>query len=410
MNIDSKDMSIILNNDKKFLQNTYGKNFTQNKDESSLRLVTAIVIDIYNDVINQSGGDKYPPFSIRVIVPSRDYDSNLTDPYSIPPTVIPPLFPPYNFALPEIGEEVLILYSGTKINYGRWMTKRWYGNRLNKRLAGSDINSNLNVEKTGFNFDINDIAIETYESVSSSISIPIKHGDVIQQGRANTFIRHSYNPQDPLKTGVLEMGIKTPNTIYTTNTEDPKPSIGITKTKTIHFHTDTIQNIFNINDTILKLNKKDETSTEKIPHIVNVSHKFVNVSPIGENELFSQVLGERQNFFNLQITNIVDKIEGSLTSLQVAINSLQSSLTGLSNDIKEGSAIETQIEKNSISFEDGKGNDQSFEYVSNVKVKLNFNIDSISDLEPFKEIENNLELLKAQINSELYLSKVNKIN
>ena len=164
-----------------------------------------------------------PPFSVYAKIigldddtpnPEGDYDK----------IFYPPLFPMHNICIPEIGEEVLVLKeSPLPSALGYYIGRVNDSSPLNISYARDYIGTNDpetgNNFRYGFSFDVRELR-KKYETQMPSaefnnISIPMTYGDVVQQGRTKTYIRHSFNRNN--KKGVLEQGINLEGQLSSSN-------------------------------------------------------------------------------------------------------------------------------------------------------------------------------------------------
>ena len=121
----------------------------------------------------------------------------------------------HTICIPEIGEEVLILKENSEFS-----SRGYYVGRINdssplnisyaRDYVGINDPETDNRYRYGFSFDVKDLrknqAHKMPSSVESNVSIPMTYGDVVQQGRTKTYVRHSFNRNN--KKGVLEQGIR----------------------------------------------------------------------------------------------------------------------------------------------------------------------------------------------------------
>ena len=282
-----------------------------------------------------------PAYSLNVKLIADDF--NQEDPQKTPNKMwYAPFFPIHNLIIPEVGEEVFVIKEGSSYSSrGYWIGRINETPLTNLFLAESwKDDGELNVAegtgeqnpltKYGFTFDVNELRNKPpLPSISpayrvNNYSISATYGDVVQQGRSRTFIRHSFNRDN--FTGVLEAGIN--NDLLTVNDNmvlnnmplnSSNPSIGETRTKSIHFIDSTVKKIENIS---FASAKAEETSGlydgEERSIIFNQADQIYNVSS-GNNgmddTLYSQVLGERLNDFHRQSIGIVKTMLDSLTGL-----------------------------------------------------------------------------------------------
>ena len=189
-----------------------------NRQQPTL-LYRGIVIEIdFTAIKPTTTAALVPPFSIYAKVIGLDESSE--DPLSDYDRVYyPPLFPMHNLCIPEVGEEILIMKESPEAT-----SKGYYIGRVNdstplnisyaRDFVGINDPQTENNARFGFSFDVRELR----EKVSSldpnsmpsvtynNVSVPITYGDVVQQGRSKTYLRHSFNRNN--KEGVLEQGIQ----------------------------------------------------------------------------------------------------------------------------------------------------------------------------------------------------------
>ena len=339
------DISSIVNTNTRFIKDTYRKNVGL-ENRSTFYLHRAIVTDI-NRVVNQKGAivPGRPPYSVAAVIIGVDVHGKRPD-LAKDKVWYPPFSPMHNVSIPEIGEEIFIIKeSNSKSSIGYWVgrvnnstkldfyaAKSWaQGATPEEKFGGRDIDVNAMHEK---------IFITPGKPVQQS-AIPVRDGDVIQQGRSGSFVRHSFHPT--LRGGVLEMGI---------STEIPKalslddPAIGFTKTKTIHLELMSIKDIMGDFRTILQpikkyKNKDEEIDTffeegadrEKKNIIANLAQEHYNISIGGDGEsigdyLYRQVLGERNKETISSLIEVVKDLKESVIKLHDDYKNHKHSLEG----------------------------------------------------------------------------------
>ena len=367
-----------------------GTDFIQTTFQSSQGIVDSkvptlifkgIVIDInFKTTSNYLQAAMNPPFSVYAKLIGIDDDTDVPE-YQIEKTYYPPLSPMHNLCIPEIGEEVLILKETPEIT-----AAGYYVGRVNDTTAlnisyarsyvGDQHNNTANIYKYGFSFDVEKLR-KKYEKHSPSskfknISIPVTYGDVVQQGRSKTYVRHSFNRNN--KDGVLEQGILeegqlsdkriqnnysfigkghntqmmekglsiTPNALQEQFTKGQTgnisnmlqsendvpmqsydPSIGITRTKTIHFVDTSIKRLgeYSIQSDPHKT-QPDNLNSEEKAMIVNIADEIYNISSREEGGmLFRQVLGEKLINHQLQTKELMkvmlDGLSGMADTMQI---------------------------------------------------------------------------------------------
>ena len=206
-----------------------GMDYVQTSFETSQGIITpetklvniiysGVVIDI-NFNLNESTTSAAfnPPFSVYAKIIGESLDE--ADPEASSNRIYyPPLFPMHNLCIPEIGEEVLILkQTPVESSIGYYIGRANDTSALNISYAREYVAPNdastSNYLRYGFGFDVKKLRNKYEDRLPSSstknISIPVTFGDVVQQGRSKTYVRHSFNRNN--KEGVLEQGIKLVN-------------------------------------------------------------------------------------------------------------------------------------------------------------------------------------------------------
>jgi hypothetical protein len=151
--------------------------------------------------------------------------------------------------------------------------------------------------------------------------IPIKTGDVVIQGRTNTFMRHSFNNNN--KRGVLEFGIKI-NKVYT---QGPI-SIGDLETKTLHTSNTTIADV--TDRKIYSLSSSVSAQDSRKDQITNVTQRILNIStdPTSEPSLHHQVLGDKLNEFLTTICSLMKETATELRDVNKFLLTHEHSVSG----------------------------------------------------------------------------------
>ena len=353
-----------------------GMDYVQTSFEASQGIITpdakittiiysGVVIDI-NFTLNKSitSAAFNPPFSVYVKIIGESADDPAPD-ESTNRVYYPPLFPMHNLCIPEIGEEVLILKQtplDSSIGYyiGRVNDSSALNISYAKEYIAPNDASTSNYLRYGFGFDVRKLRSKYEDQMPSSntknISIPVTFGDVVQQGRSKTYVRHSFNRNN--KEGVFEQGVRLPGQPFTTlirndfyyvapginrtplegnvttsqrsgeeNTEENEdgefdltprettqvinpdyqlgrnevrvrsidPSIGKTSTKTIHFIDSSIRRLGNY--VLQSQTDEPQGNINDINRsmIANIADEIYNISSKenASNALYRQVLGEK---------------------------------------------------------------------------------------------------------------------
>ena len=325
-----------------------------------------------------------PPFSVYAKIIGMDEDTSEPELQSNR-VYYPPLFPMHILCIPEIGEEVLILKENAEeSSVGYYIGRANNCTPLNISYARDNIATNdkatNNKFRYGFSFDVRKLR-EQYEHLmpsdeTNNISIPVIYGDVVQQGRSKTYLRHSFNRNN--KKGVLESGISLPGQLaanelknnfnyaadgsnnrvfdnvtktynyFDEETQETKqhidvidpdyglpnnkkltksfdPSIGETSTKTIHFIDSSIKRLGDYNFQSQDGDSQSGLQNEDKSIIANLADEIYNISSKElSGTLYRQVLGEklvnqqRQTFTLLN--DVLTTVQGFAQTTQVLLD------------------------------------------------------------------------------------------
>ena len=318
-----------------FILNTYGaaENIMPGKN-AQIILIKGIVIDIDFDVDkNYKLAAEQPAFSIYAKIIGEDLDVERPD-LQVQKIYYSPLLPIHNISIPEIGEEILIMRESTNISSrGYYIGRISTSNRLNYTATRNYMDSleegiTSPEFKYGFSFDVNDLRDKrSYDSPSdeiSSISIPMTFGDVVQQGRSQTYLRHSFNRIN--KKGVLEQGIRgIDQPIYSPTIESSNPSIGDTSTKNIHFVDSAIMGLgsYPLNSVLENDTSQGQITGPQKAMIVNIADELYNISSNQtDTSMYRQVLGEKLIRHQSQTNNLIKTMLDGLTGLTETVQVL----------------------------------------------------------------------------------------
>ena len=370
-----------------------GADFVQTAFQSSQGIVESkvptlifkgVVIDInFKTTSTYLQAAMNPPFSVYAKLIGIDDDTDSPE-YQIEKTYYPPLLSMHSISIPEIGEEVLILKETPEVAAAGYYVGRVNdGTALNIRYARDYVGnqqSTANVYKYGFSFDVRKLRQAKIDKMPSSkfnnISIPMTYGDVVQQGRSKTYVRHSFNRNN--KDGVLEQGILeegqlssnniqqntytsigrgrnkemmnngtsiTPNSLQNAYTggvvgrmgnllqsennipiQNYDPSIGVTRTKTIHFVDSSIKRLgdYNIQSDPTK-KMADSLDGEEKSMIVNMADEIYNISnKDNSGNIYRQVLGEKLITHQKQSSQLIklmlDGLSGMADTMSVFLS------------------------------------------------------------------------------------------
>lgn len=319
-----------------------GQNYIENAYRSatgpvdSIVIGTGVVLEVLREVnLDAAVNLSIPQYSIKAKVvgedivteENNDFSSNMIKWYV-------PLLPIHNLALPEIGEEITIIRESTSTDSkGYWIGRVNNTSWVNTSVAGEGLGVNgsalvgLNINTAELNANSADIQPNNRLKVTA---VPAMLGDVISQGRSNTYIRHSFNPLRR-KRGVLELGIMLPK-FYPL--KDNIATIGRTSTKTVHIEGG------NLNDlgTIQKIDPplvtiigpsgpqvlRDENTLRN--YIANIADETYSISlePDSESALHQHVLGNKLVSYEENVGAIfaqtLDKLGDLVTTMQDFMN------------------------------------------------------------------------------------------
>ena len=328
-----------------FILNTYGsaENIIPSNNFQTL-LLKGIVIDIdFDTTKNYKLAADQPPFSIYAKIIGEDLDT--ADPSrDVEKIFYSPFLPIHNLSIPEIGEEILIIKEGTAPG-----TKGYYIGRISNtstlnyypaRHYMDSIETGITSPefKYGFSWDLDTLRENRLSEMPSTeiqaFSIPITFGDVVQQGRTQTYIRHSFKKNN--KKGVLEQGLRfqeqNSNIVLNNSVREnageqiQDPSIGETATKNIHFVDTSIRKLGDYNlMSILDDNiSQGEIKGNQKSIIATMADEIYNISTTAENTLYRQVLGEKlishQRETHLLIQSMLDGLTGLAQTTQVLLD------------------------------------------------------------------------------------------
>ena len=333
-----------------FILNTYGsaENIMPGKNAQTL-LVKGIVIDIdFNVNKNYRLAAAQPPFSIYAKIIGEDLDVPSPE-LEVEKIFYAPLLSSHNLSIPEIGEEILIMRESTDVG-----AKGYYIGRISNTSALNYYPARKYMDsvqtgitdgsfKYGFSFDLKKLhdnrITQSPSNEIEALSIPLTFGDVVQQGRSQTYIRHSFNRSN--KKGVLEQGlcfqeqsdgqmlrnIVTNTTLAEDGTSIEDPSIGETATKNIHFVDSSISKLgdYNLISTMPEESDQGDENSPDRSMIVNMADEIYNIStkevPGG---VYRQILGEKlisnQQETNNLIKTMLDGLTGLSETVQVLLN------------------------------------------------------------------------------------------
>tara|TARA_Y100000310_G_scaffold32711_1_gene30978 strand:- start:389 stop:2008 length:1620 start_codon:yes stop_codon:yes gene_type:complete len=321
--------------------------------ETPTLIFKGIVIDVdFKALKSTTFASLVPPFSVYAKIIGMDED--VENPLSTQDKIYyPPLFPMHTICIPEIGEEVMILKESPDVS-----SQGYYIGRINdssplnisyaRDYVGINDPETDNKFRYGFSFDVRELREKFIKRMPSdeysNVSIPMTYGDVVQQGRSKTYVRHSFNRNN--KKGVLEQGIRMDGQLlsrdqvnsfdYELPEEDaagPRegengeliqtpqmlrsvdPSIGITKTKTIHFVDSSIKRLGDYTYQSFYGDKQTGTlAGEDKGMIVNIAEEIYNISSRNDSgALYRQVLGEKLVIQQQQSLNLMKEVMNTVS-------------------------------------------------------------------------------------------------
>ena len=349
-----QDLTRQLNPSTNFVQNSFNSSQGILNDVPTL-LFKGVVIDVdFTVVKTTTEASVVPPFSVYAKIIGLDED--VPNPLiSRDKVFYPPLFSMHNICIPEVGEEVLIMKEDpTPSSAGYYIGRVNDSIPLNISYARDYAAINNpgapNTLRYGFSFDVRELRKKRANTSPSSefnnISIPMTFGDVVQQGRSKTYVRHSFNRNN--KKGVLEQGIRldgqlsrksdkhtfdydgagdnldgniNPTRSYTYISPDTgetqervdvindnyglgpnkikkisiDPTIGTTNTKNIHLIDSSIRRIGDYSYRSLHGNQQtNDLEGDDKAMIINIAEEIYNISSRDTaGSLYRQVLGEK---------------------------------------------------------------------------------------------------------------------
>ena len=336
MKTGGENLQQVYNRGLDFILNTYGsaENIIPSKNVVPI-LSRGIVIEVdFNNRKNYKLAAAVPPFSVYAKIIGEGLD--VAQPQLQTEKIFfAPLFPMNNLSIPEIGEEVLILRESNEIS-----SNGFYIGRVNNtpglgyypaRQHMDDQNSTTSPEfKYGFSFEGDKLRAGSLDKLPSDefeiMSIPLTYGDVVQQGRSQTYIRHSFNKNN--KKGVLEQGLWFQkqnsgkliqyNLLLSTGFSND-PSIGKTATKTIHFVDTSIKRLgdFSLKSKVFEYPDQNSlNSSEDKSMIVNMADEIYDISTRSlDTTLYRQVLGEKLVSHQQETNELIGAMLNGLTGL-----------------------------------------------------------------------------------------------
>jgi len=337
-----------------YIQSSYNVSDGVTKLSPNL-IFKGVVIEVDFDALKSTSfASVVPPFSVyaKLIGVDEDVENPLVSNNKI---YYPPLFPMHTICIPEIGEEVLILKESSEFSsQGYYIGRVNDSSPLNISYARDYVGINDpetdNKSRYGFSFDVRKLREKFANLMPSSefsnVSIPMTYGDVVQQGRSKTYVRQSFNKNN--KKGVLEQGIRmdgqlasegqvnsfnydspaaarvvrpmlpdgeSPSAYNPSTLRSIDPSIGVTKTKTIHFVDSSIKRLGNYTYQSFYGNKQSgELDGDDKGMIVNIAEEIYNISSRNiSGALYRQVLGEKLVTQQQQTLNLMKQVMSTVS-------------------------------------------------------------------------------------------------
>ena len=338
-----------------YIQSSYNVADGVTKITPSL-IFKGVVIDVDLKALKSTSfASLVPPFSVYAKL--IGVDDNVENPLANKNKIYyPPLFPIHTICIPEIGEEVLILKENSEFS-----SQGYYIGRINdssplnisyaRDYMGINDPETDNRYRYGFSFDVRELRKKFENKMPSAefsnVSIPMTYGDVVQQGRTKTYLRHSFNMNN--KKGVLEQGIRmdgqltskdkvnsfdydapskyvgeertvlpdgeAPSPTKPATLRSIDPSIGITKTKTIHFVDSSIKRLGDYTYQSFYGDKQTgDLQGEDKGMIVNIAEEIYNISSRNvSGALYRQVLGEKLVTQQQQTLNLMKEVMNTVS-------------------------------------------------------------------------------------------------
>ena len=321
------NISQVINTHSRFIKNTHSNNINK---QNPFILRRAVVVDVNRWPSEGGVADNISksPYSINAVIIDQDIYNERPD-LTKKQTWYPPLMPMNCVSVPEVGEEVFIIKENNiKSSIGYWIGRvnnsknldyfsaRSWQKDPNERFVNGKIKTDEMHERVGVTPGQNDKAWP----------IPILDGDVLMQGRSGTYVRHSFDPLT--KNAVLETGI---NLRIPKKNDISQPTIGPTRTKTLHYEKMKLSDIsgdyklFNKNfESYVTKGDKIKVSeggydafiltTDEKDSIVNIAENHYNISinqsgnPTN-NYLYRQVLGELNKETLEDIINVIKDLK-----------------------------------------------------------------------------------------------------
>ena len=286
-------------------------------------LSRAIVITVKVGVdVSPQGSANLPQFSINARIIGEDYSNR--SPENEATRWYAPLMSNTIISVPEVGEQVFVIRETTlNKSKGFWIARVNDTDTVSLHLT-NDQNRSENpspVARYGMRFDVDDLNSNSRQNAPKKskkvFQLPLNLGDVLMQGRSGSYIRHSYLPVYKDFPGTLEMGILQ-DRVYQTS---PVGTVGLTKTKTVHFSN---ARPTDISDIFSKASSPLADSNVKRNFIANIADEnyIVSSTDDADTEMHRIVLGEKLNDYFQEQENLMKDFVTTTTSLLLTMQIL----------------------------------------------------------------------------------------
>tara|TARA_R110000744_G_scaffold173734_3_gene292470 strand:- start:5215 stop:6618 length:1404 start_codon:yes stop_codon:yes gene_type:complete len=356
------DFSTILNSGQSFIKDSFAAGQGWNKPYGFI-LITGIVMDVKREVdLGETSSLVIPQYSIKAKIVGDDVTDGEAVSFDMDRWYIP-LHSIHNISIPEVGEEILITRENlSSDSQGYWIDRVNSSSHLNRNVIREGFDGEgvglygVNINAKDENRKFSDIQPK---GVTKRYPAPALLGDVIQQGRSGTFVRHSFNPRN--KAGVLEMGIMQ-NRVY--SLKDDIASIGRTNTKTIHLETGRLSDLGGIQkETKVDIRLEgpfQDGSYQNVPVnildnprniIANIADEIYNISIErgAESTLHRHVLGEKLSEYQEELGGRLDDILNTIDKFVKTTSEVFEVFLNHTHGIPE---INIQIPEKEVSFKE----------------------------------------------------------
>ena len=268
-----------------------------------------------------------PQYSVNARIIGEEVSSQ--SPENEPPRWYAPLMSNTIISVPEVGEQVFVIRETTlSKSKGFWIARVNDTDKVSLHLT-NDQNRKRNLDsmsRYGMTFDVAKVSSESRQPSSKGskniFQLPLNLGDVLIQGRSGSYLRNSFLPIYKEKPGILEMGILH-NKPYQIS---PLGTVGVTKTKTVHFSD---ARPTDITPFLTKISQPIDETDVKRNFIVNIAEEIYNLTSTkdAQTEMHRMVLGEKLNdYFETQDQMLRDFVDATKEILDVVDNLFDSYL------------------------------------------------------------------------------------